>query len=186
MRFAYIRVSTADQNTARQNLTAGKYFTDKLSGKNTDRPELQRMLGEMREGDEIVCHDISRLARSLKDLMGLIDEITGKGCSVEFVKEGLIFSSDKSNPMNELMLNLLGSVYQFERDISHQRTMEGVEVAKLAGKYKGRSADHRLRSEIERRLIANETIRGIAKALECSPSTVQRAKKVLCKAEQDG
>ena len=176
MRLAYIRVSTSEQNTGRQQLEADKYFTDKLSGKNTERPELQRMLNEMRPGDEIVCHDISRLARSLKDLMELIDKITGKGCSIKFIKEGLKFSDDKSDPMNHLMLNLLGAVYQFERDISHQRIMEGVVIAKQEGKYKGRATDVRLHSKIKTRLEDGETIRGIAKALNCSPSTVQRAK----------
>lgn len=176
MKFAYIRVSTSEQNTGRQQLEADKFFTDKLSGKNTERPELQRMLSEMRAGDHILCHDISRLARSLKDLMELIESITGKGCSIEFVKEGLKFSADKCDPMNELMLNLLGAVYQFERDISHQRIMEGVVIAKQEGKYKGRAADVRLHSKIKIRLTDGETIRGIAKALNCSPSTVQRIK----------
>ena len=143
MKLAYIRVSSVEQNTDRQVIEADKTFIDKVSGANTNRPELVKLKEHARTGDIVICHDISRLARNLKDLKELVEFFTGKGVAVQFLKENMIFSADKTNPMNELMLNMLGAVYQFERDIMKQRQAEGIAVAKAKGVYKGRSTSMR-------------------------------------------
>jgi DNA invertase Pin-like site-specific DNA recombinase len=174
MKLVYIRVSSTDQNTDRQDIKGDNYFIDKCSGSNTARPELDNLKRHIRQGDEIHVHSIDRLARSLTDLHALIKFFTGKGCSVHFRKENIVFSSDKTNPMNELMLNLLGSVYQFERSILKERQREGIEKAKEKGVYKGRSTSARLKSEIITSYHLKTPQRQIAKELCTSLSTVQR------------
>ena len=176
-RIAYIRVSTADQNEARQldGTDRDKTFIERASAKSTDRPKLTEMLDYIRDGDEIIVHDISRLARNVGNLHDLVETITGKGCTLKFIKEGLTFSSDRSNPMSELMLNLLGSVYQFERSIMLERQAEGIAVARQNGKYKGRQKtvdDDAIREMLD----SGISIRKTAEALSVGVSTVQRAK----------
>lgn len=142
---AYRRVSTADQKTDRQldGRTFDAEFEDKASGKDTNRPALEAMLKHIRAGDTVVVHSIDRLARSMADLLALVKQITGpkedggKGAALEFVKEGLRFSGDKASPMDELMLNLLGAVAQFERSMIRERQAEGIAAAKERGVYKG-------------------------------------------------
>jgi DNA invertase Pin-like site-specific DNA recombinase len=177
MRLAYIRVSTVEQNTDRQVIEADKTFTDKVSGANTNRPALKQLKDHVRSGDIVICHDISRLARNLLDLKELITFFTGKGVSVQFIKEAMTFSSDKSNPMNELMLNLLGAVYQFERDIMKQRQAEGIAIAKKKGVYVGRNTSMRLKSSIIESYKSGTSQRNIARDLETSLSNVQRVIK---------
>src|SRR6478735_6723793 len=112
----YQRVSTVDQNTARQleGVQIDKMFTDHASGKDTNRPQFQAMRAHVREGDELVVHSMDRLARSTVDMLSTVDEMTAKGVRVRFVKEGLTFG-DTSNPCNELMLTIMAAVAQFER-----------------------------------------------------------------------
>lgn len=175
----YIRVSTLDQNTDRQlsGVELDRVYTDKCSGSTKERPELKRMIEDVREGDEIFIHDISRAARNLQHLNELVQTLTKKGVTVNFVKENLRFTGDKSNPMEELLLNLLGAVYQFERSIMLERQREGIAKAKARGKYKGRpkSIDP---SEILDLLSDGMSMRKVAKELGVSLSSVQRAKKV--------
>ena len=111
-KIGYIRVSTVDQNTDRQlaDIELDKVFEEKVSAKTANRPELQQMLGHIREGDEIYIHDISRLARNIEDLHRLVNEIIEKGCSVHFVKENLHFSGDRTDPTQQLLLSMLGAV----------------------------------------------------------------------------
>lgn len=107
---AYVRVSSADQNTDRQmfdGMTVDKTFTDKCSGGTRNRPALTEMLGYVREGDTIVCHSIDRLARDLGDLMHLVQTMTRRGVGVRFMKEGLTFTGEDS-PMQDLMMHILG------------------------------------------------------------------------------
>jgi len=177
MKLAYIRVSTTEQNTDRQIIEADKTFIDKVSGANTNRPELIKLKDHARAGDIVICHDISRLARNLKDLKDLIEFFINQGVAVKFLKENMIFTADKQNPMNELMLNMLGAVYQFERDIMKQRQAEGIAQAKLKGVYKGRTTSMRLRSAILDAYKNGTSQRNIAKDLETSLSTVQRVIK---------
>ena len=134
------------------------------------------MLEYVREGDTVLVHDISRLARNISDLHALVDQITGLGVTLRFVKESLTFSADSSDPMSQLMLSMLGAVYQFERSIMLERQREGIAKAKAAGKFKGRppaiDAD-----EIRKKLAEGLSFRKTAQALGVSLSTVQRAAK---------
>lgn len=139
----YIRVSSTDQNTARQladlraNKKLDKEFEDKASGKSTDRPQLAACLDYCREGDTLHVHSMDRLARNLTDLQKLVTQLIDKGVAVHFCKENLTFTGDTSNPMADLMLNLLGSVSQFERALILDRQREGIALAKAAGRYRG-------------------------------------------------
>jgi len=137
-KLAYIRVSTYEQNTARQldGITFDKTFTDKLSGANKERPELISMIDYIREGDEVWVHSIDRLARSLIDLHSLIKEITDKGATVHFHTESLTFDNGDHNPHQMLHLSMLGAFAQFERELIKQRQREGIEKAKERNAYK--------------------------------------------------
>lgn len=174
----YIRVSTDEQNTDRQldGLQLDKVFTDKVSGATTDRPMLQDMIGYVREGDVIHVHSIDRLARSLVDLLGLVKDFTTKGVHIRFHKENLLFTGE-SNPTQELMLSIIGSVAQFERAMIRERQREGIAKAKEKGVYRGRSKtidDTAIRAHV----TAGNSYRDTAKALGVGVSTVQRAMKV--------
>ena len=108
----YIRVSTVGQNTERQldGIELDKVFEEKISAKTMNRPKLNEMLEFIREGDTVVVHDISRLARNIQDLHKLVEQITEKNVTLRFVKEGLSFTGDKSDAMSQLMLSMLGAV----------------------------------------------------------------------------
>lgn len=177
MKIAYIRVSSVDQNVDRQEIEADRHYKDKATGTNTDRPQLQDMLSNLREGDEVHVWSIDRLARSIKDLHDIIEVITKAGASITFIKESMTFTADKTNPMNQLMLNLLGSVYEFETAIRKERQLEGIAKAKKKGVYKGRSTDVRLKSAIIEALNNGTSQRNIAKELDTSLSNVQRVIK---------
>ena len=174
---AYIRVSTTDQNTGRQldGIEFDKIFEDKCSGKDTNRPKLQALLEYVREGDEVHVHDISRMARNLEDLLALVKTLNAQHVSVHFHKEHLTFTGEQ-NPMQELMLNVMGSVYQFERSMLLERQREGIQKAKDAGKYKGRQKVIN-NDSILQLLQSGVSIRKVAVQLGVSVSTVQRAKK---------
>lgn len=174
----YIRVSSTDQNTARQleGVALDEVFTDKVSAANTDRPELQAMLRHVRKGDVLHVHSIDRLARSLEDLLALVKGLIGRGVAVSFHKEQLHFTGE-ANPMQELMLGLLGSVAQFERALIRERQAEGIAKAKEKGVYKGRAKS--VDDDAIRKAMAEDgaSFRKVAKALGVSLSTVQRAMK---------
>lgn len=138
MRIAYIRVSTVEQNEARQleamkKHNIEKYYIEKVSGKNTDRPKLQEMLKEVKDGDTVYIHDFSRLARSTKDLLDLVEQLNEKGVHLVSNKENI----DTSTPTGKLMLTMIGAINEFERTNMLERQREGVEIAKRNGKYKG-------------------------------------------------
>lgn len=134
----YERVRTADQNTDHQlqGVATDIVFTDKASGKDTHRPELERALQYVRAGDVFVIHSMDRLDRNLADLRSIVNQLTSKGVVVKFHKEQPTFTGDDS-PMNTLLLNLLGSVAEFERVLIKERQREGIAVAKTKGRYKG-------------------------------------------------
>ena len=138
-RIGYKRVSTVDQSTARQldGILIDKFYEDKASGKNTQRPQLQAALEYCREGDTLVVHSMDRLARSLVDLRKIVHDLTVRGVAVEFLKENLRFVGEDS-PISILLLSLLGAVAEFERALILERQREGIAIAKAAGKYKGR------------------------------------------------
>lgn len=142
MRFIYRRVSTLIQKSDRQlpGFQADREFEDKLTGKHTDRPQLQAMLITLRPGDEVHVHELSRLARNVKDLLELVEQITGAGASIRFHKENLTFQPESNDPFQQLMLSMVSAIAQFERELIVQRVREGVAIAKAAGKYKGRKS----------------------------------------------
>ena len=139
MKIGYIRISTTDQNTARQevlmkDLGVEQVFIDRMSGKNIDRPELKRMMNFVREGDVVIVESISRFARNTKDLLELVEQLTVK--QVEFVskKEAI----DTTTPTGRFMLTVFGAVAELEREYILQRQKEGIAIAKEKGVYKGR------------------------------------------------
>ena len=139
MKVAYVRVSTVEQNEARQVEALEKYgiekwFIEKVSGKNTNRPKLQEMLAFVREGDTVHIHDLSRLARSTADLLGIVENFNAQGVHLVSNKENI----DSSTPTGKLMLTMIGAINQFERENILERQREGVAIAKRAGKYHGR------------------------------------------------
>lgn len=138
-RVGYLRVSTVDQKTDRQleGVELDRVFEDHVSGKDTNRPSLQRLLEFVREGDVVIIHSMDRLARNLDDLRRVVRGMTDKGIQVRFVKENLHFTGEDS-PMANLLLSLLGAVAEFERALIRERQREGIAVAKAKGLYKGR------------------------------------------------
>ena len=140
---AYVRVSSIDQNLDRQLEAIGdvdRLFEEKISGgARTDRTALLDCIGYVRDGDTVRVASMDRLARSLGDLRDIVDEITAKGASVEFVKEQQTYSRDSDDAIGRLMLNLLGAFAEFERTLIRERQREGIRIAKAAGKYKGRN-----------------------------------------------
>lgn len=138
-RLGYVRVSSADQNADRQlnDLVVDRVFTDHVSGKDTQRPQLAVLLRFARDGDTIVVHSMDRLARNLDDLRSIVQGVTKRGVRVEFLKEGLTFTGDDS-PMATLMLSVLGAFAEFERALLRERQREGIALAKQRGAYRGR------------------------------------------------
>lgn len=173
----YKRVSSADQNTARQldGIVLDEVFEDQVSGATTERPALQEMLRFVRKGDTIHVHSIDRLARSLKDLLELVEGLKARGVQLHFHKEGLVFTSEK-NHTQDLMLSMMGAVAQFERSMIRERQAEGIAKAKAAGVYKGRKKS--VNGEAIRAAVAGGlSFRETAEALCVSLSSVQRAMK---------
>jgi len=166
-RIGYVRVSSVDQNEARQLEAIGacdRIYSDKASGKDTHRPALQDMLDFAREGDVIVVQSMDRLARNLADLQQLVDRLTARGVVVQFLKENLIFNGE-SSPISNLMLSMLGSIAQFERELIRERQKEGVAIAKRLGRYKGsqKKLSSLQRQELLTRIAAGERKAVLAK-----------------------
>ena len=135
----YARVSTAEQNEARQikalkELGCERVFLDKLSGKNANRPELQKMLEYVRDGDTLIVSEYSRLARSTKDLLNIIELLKEKNVILKSIKESL----DTSKPEGKFMLTVFAGLAELERATILQRQKEGIAIAKAEGKYRGR------------------------------------------------
>lgn len=139
---SYVRVSTVEQNEQRQvkaieeRASIDKWFIEKVSGKDTNRPQLQAMLDYMREGDTVIINDFSRLARSTKDLLELVELMENKNVTLISLKENI----NTSTPQGKLMLTMLGAINEFERMNMLERQREGIAIAKANGKYKGRKA----------------------------------------------
>lgn len=145
----YARVSSAEQSLARQlddaelakeGIKLNKLFVEKLSGKDMNRPELEKCLNYCREGDTLYVHSIDRLARNLTDLQKIVDSLTKKDVTVVFFKEKLTFTKNEINPLNTLMFQMLGAFAQFERSLIESRRREGIAKAKAEGKYKGKQS----------------------------------------------
>lgn len=140
--FNYIRVSSTDQNTARQliDIPCNHTYEEKVSGKDQNRPQLMAMLDSLREGDHINVHEMSRLGRNMRDLLDIVDKIVKLGASIHFHKENITFGNGANSPMQTLMFQLLGSFAEFERALILERQKEGIAIAKAAGKYTGRKS----------------------------------------------
>jgi DNA invertase Pin-like site-specific DNA recombinase len=177
-RVGYRRVSTLDQSTERQleGVQLDKAFTDKASGKDTARPQLQAALEYLRAGDLLLVHSMDRLARSVDDLRKIVMDLTRRAVHVQFVKENLTFTGEDS-PMSNLLLSLLGAVAEFERSMIRERQREGIELAKRAGVYKGRkpSLTPVQVAEIRKRAAAGESKTALAAEYRISRQTLYAA-----------
>jgi DNA invertase Pin-like site-specific DNA recombinase len=140
MRIGYLRVSSDTQNLERQDLgEVEKLFSEKVSGATAkDRPQLTAMMDFAREGDEVICYSIDRLARDLRDCLHIVTTLNGKGVTVTFLSERLTFSSKDDDPFARLQLHLMSAFAEFERSIIRRRQREGIDKAKQRGVYKGR------------------------------------------------
>lgn len=174
-RVAYVRVSSVDQNEERQLelLRADRVFTDKASGRDLRRPQLEALLSYVREADTVVVHSMDRLARNLDDLRRLVQSFTKRGIRVEFIKENLSFTGEDS-PMANLMLSILGGVAEFERALIRERQRKGIALARQRGAYRGRrrslAADKV--TELCRRAEAGENKASLAREFGISRETL--------------
>jgi DNA invertase Pin-like site-specific DNA recombinase len=174
-RIGYVRVSSYDQNPDRQleHLNADRVFTDRASGKDTERPQLQALLEYAREGDMIVVHSMDRLARNVDDLRRIVLTQTRRGVCMQFIKENLLFTGEES-PMANLMLSVLGAVAQFERDLIKERQREGIALAKQRGAYTGRkkALPAERVAELRSRASSGEKKAGLAREFGISRETL--------------
>ena len=174
-RIGYVRVSSLDQNPQRQleHVDVGRVFTDKASGKDTQRPELDSLLTFAREGDTVVVHSMDRLARNLDDLRRLVQKLTKRGVRIEFVKERLTFTGEDS-PMANLMLSVMGAFAEFERALIRERQREGIALAKQRGAYRGRkkSLNEAQIIELRRRITEGEQKAAVARDYRISRETL--------------
>lgn len=174
-RIGYIRVSTFDQNSERQleGTLVDRTFTDKASGKDVKRPQLEALMGFARAGDIVIVHSMDRLARNLDDLRRIVQTLTQRGVHIEFIKEHLYFTGEDS-PMANLMLSVMGAFAEFERSLIHERQREGIALAKQRGAYKGRrkSLNSEKIAELKRRVAAGEQKTRIAREFGISRETL--------------
>src|SRR5450755_2906503 len=161
-RVGYVRVSSFDQNPERQleDVDLDRTFSDKASGKDAKRPQLEALMTFVRAGDTVVVHSMDRLARNLDDLRQIVQTLTRRGIRIEFVKEHLAFTGEDS-PMANLMLSVMGAFAEFERALIRERQREGIALAKQRGAYRGRkkSLSEAAIIELRQRLTA-----GVSKA----------------------
>ena len=177
MKIGYIRVSTQEQNTIRQevlmaSLGVDEVYIDRMSGKSTNRPELQKMMEYVRKGDTVIVESISRFARNTRDLLDLVEKLSEKG--VEFVskKEAI----DTTTPTGKFMLTVFGAVAELEREYILQRQQEGIAIAKAEGKYRGRKPIERSNFDAVEKLWRAGTISAAEamRRLDMSRSTFYR------------
>ncbi len=174
-RVGYQRVSSLEQNPTRQleGIALDQTFIDRLSGKDVDRPQLGEMLRFVRAGDTVIVHSLDRLARNLDDLRRLVNELTGRGVRVEFLKEQLSFTGE-DNAMAQLLLSVMGAFAEFERSLIRERQREGVALAKARGAYRGRKrilSEDRI-AELRQRAAAGEPKARLAREFGISRETV--------------
>ena len=176
-RLGYVRVSAIDQNPERQlaGVPLDRVFTDRASGKDTNRPQLLLLLSYARDGDVVIVHSMDRLARNLDDLRRLVRELVSKGCRVEFVTEGLVFG-DEASPMAQLLLSVMGAFAEFERSLIRERQLEGIALAKGRGVYRGRAPALKSweRGQALARIAAGEAKSAVARSYGIHRSTLAR------------
>ena len=180
MKVGYIRISTTDQNTARQEvlmeeLGVEQVFIDRMSGKNTNRPELKRMMDFVRQGDTVIVESISRFARNTRDLLDLVEQLTAKGTEFLSRKEAI----DTTTPSGRFMLTVFGAIAELERDYILQRQQGGIAIAKAQGKYTGRKPKHHPDAErvLKKWRTGEMTAVAAMKMLNVSKSTFYRLAK---------
>ncbi len=178
----YIRVSTAEQNTDRQlnGIELDKIFSEKISGKDMNRPQLEAMLDYVREGDHVHVHELSRLGRSVIDLHKIVEQLLEKGVSVTFHKENMTFApGNEENATQQLMFGMLANFAQFERSLLKQRQREGIEAAKAAGKHLGRprTLTKEQEAEIIQKKADGATPTQLAKEYGCSRPLIYKIVK---------
>ena len=161
-RIGYIRVSSFEQNTARQldGVELDGVYEEKISAKDTNRPRLQEMLNYVRQGDTVIVHSMDRLARNLDDLRDIVKKLTNKGVKVQFIKENISFSGDDS-AISQLLLSVMGAFAEFERSLIKERQREGIDAAKKRGAYKGRQ---KCLTPEQVSMVSNAIKSGVAKA----------------------
>lgn len=147
MYYAYIRVSSVEQNTARQEAALSKtdhsidkIYTERASGKDINRPQLQAMLAQVKAGDTIIIHSIDRLCRNMMDMCTITTHLRNQGVSLVFLKEQLTFYAGENNPMQELQLHMMSAFSQFERALIKERQADGIAAKKARGEKTGRPA----------------------------------------------
>ena len=178
MRIGYARVSTVEQHEERQMIElkekadVERTFLDKLSGKNTERPELRKMIDFAREGDTIYVSEFSRLARSTKDLLDIVQKLKDKGVQVVSLKENF----DTTTPAGELAMTLFAAIATFERKIMLERQKEGIAIAREKGVYKGRKRKEKPAGwmELVKRYQCRDirSVSELARICHCSRNTV--------------
>ena len=188
-KIGYVRVSSVDQNDARQldGLVLDKIFTDKASGKDVHRPQLQALLSHVREGDHVYVHSMDRLSRSLKDLQEVVELLTARGVAVEFCKENLKFERPGNNSgghtaaYSKLLLQMLGAVGEFERALIRERQREGIAIAKTKGVYKGRKSglNAEMKLKLREMIVSGISKTEIAKNLAISRASVYQYIKAM-------
>lgn len=174
-RIGYIRVSSIDQNPERQleGSQTDRVFTDHASGKDTNRPQLEALLGFVRQGDTVIVHSMDRLARNLDDLRRVVRSLTDQGIQVEFIKERLTFTGEDS-PMAQLLLSVMGAFAEFERSLIRERQLEGIQIAKKRGAYRGRQrslSDEEIQN-LRHRVDAGEVKSRVARDMGISRETL--------------
>jgi len=175
-RVGYVRVSTLDQNTVRQldGVPLDKTYIEKASGKDQkNRPELENLIGFVRDGDTVLVHSMDRLARNLDDLKQIISRLTEKGVRVEFVKEALTFTGD-DNAAATFLLHVMGAFAEFERSLIGERQREGIALAKQRKVYTGRmpALNAAKAAELRRRAREGESKTALAQDFGVSRATV--------------
>lgn len=179
MKIGYARVSSLEQNLDRQLKTLSEYgvdklFTDKKSGKDTERDGFQDMMGFVREGDEVIVSEMSRLGRSTRDLLDIVEELNNKKVGVVFIKEGITTSGIH----NKLIMTIFAGLAEWERDMIRERQAEGIALAKAAGKYKGRPCKKYDKDVLDSLLVdlktKKMTVVDVSKKLGVSRATVYR------------
>ena len=174
---AYVRVSTTDQNEARQNEALNKYnidksYVEKITGKDTNRPKLIEMLDFIREDDTVYVEEFSRLGRSTQDLLDIVQHIENKGAKFISIKENF----DTKTPAGRLQMTMMAAIAEFERSMILERQREGIAIAKKEGKYKGRKKIKRTDIDIhyDRYMSRKASKTQIANELGISRNTLTR------------
>ena len=158
-RVGYVRVSSVNQNTDRQELgEVDKTFTEKLSGKDTKRPELLAMMDYVREGDHVVVHSIDRLARDLRDLQDIVTTLNAKDVAITFLSEKLTFGAGAGDALAKLQLQMMGAFAEFERNLIRSRQAQGIALAKERGVY----TDRKRKPKIDYSMVEKLSAEGLS------------------------